>query len=131
MTFRWMRQLRGWWQRRRLAARLIQQLEQGSGVTTATWAPGTSSETVLAWFDDQVAAMRTPYGLSGVKLAVLGEPGPPRYEMLLTRRAEWAGERRSELMQVLEPLLAATSVTTAVISFGTALHALFSDQAEG
>jgi hypothetical protein len=112
------------WQRRQLIELLIEQLEAGSGVSSQSWARGTSSEEVLLWYDEQLADSRTPYGLSGLKLAILGDSGPALYEMLLTRRGEWRG-RRFEMEAALRELLAERQVTTAVVSFGTALHGLF------
>jgi hypothetical protein len=120
----WLQQMRLWWQRRQLANMLLEQLRQGKGVTHTTWEAGTPIETVLAWYDDQVARARTPYGMSALKLAVLGEAGPPLYEALLPRRSAWEAAQRDQLAAALAPLLAKQTITTAVASFGGALHTL-------
>ena len=121
---RLLQQVKRWWQHRQLVDMLLEQFEAGNGVISESWARGTPIEAVLAWYDAQIASSRTPYGVSGLKLAILTDDGPPLYEVLLKRRTEWSAGPRDALAAVLAPLLAERDVTTAVISFGTALHHL-------
>ena len=122
--------LHWWWVRRRLADAVIQKLAEGTGVTSARWPAGTSRDTVLQWLDEQLGGARTPYGVSGVKVAVFRErvPGPPWNEWFLPERRLWWLSMREEVAMVLEGVLPKEDVLTAVAAIGTALDAVWQDE---
>ncbi len=122
---RWFRRIDDWWRRERFFTLVLRAMEAGVGVREATWVQGTPAETVLAWFDAQIASARRPYGAFGVKLVVVrSDQTRPAVEQLISRSNPWWYRGRELMARELAPLLDAVSVTTGVIAASTAMSAV-------
>ena len=122
---RWIRQIGDWWRRERFFTQVLRAMEAGVGIREATWARGTSVETVLAWFDAQIASARRPYGAFGIKLVVVCDNQTrPIVEQLISRSNPWWYRRRELMARELAPLLDVSTVTTGVIAASTAMSAV-------
>ncbi len=121
----WIRQIDDWWRRERFFTQVLRAMEAGVGVREATWARGTSVETVLAWLDAQIASARRPYGVFGVKLVVVcSDQAEPAVEQLISRSNPWWYRGRELMARELAPLLDVSAVTTGVIAASTAMSAV-------
>ena len=122
---RWIRQIGDWWRRERFFTQVLRAMEAGVGVREATWAQGTPAETVLAWFDSQIASARRPYGAFGIKLVVVcDDQTRPAVERLISRSNPWWYHARELMARELAPLLDVSAVTTGVIAASTAMSAV-------
>ena len=99
--------MRRWWLKRRLADAVLKELVAGTGVTEAQWPAGASTAQVLAWLDEQLAASRTPYGISGAKVVLFraSQPDKPWIEQFLPERGLWWSGTRDEIAAALEGML--------------------------
>lgn len=122
---RWFRRIDDWWRRERFFTQVLRAMEAGVGVREATWAQDTPAETVLTWFDAQIASARRPYGAFGVKLVVVrSDQTRPVVEQLISRSHPWWHRGRELMARELAPLLDASAVTTGVIAVSTAMSAV-------
>jgi hypothetical protein len=126
----WIRQIDDWWRRERFFTQVLRAMEAGVGVREATWAQGTPADTVLAWFDAQIASARRPYGAFGVKLVVVcSDQARPTVEQLISRSNPWWYHGREMMARELAPLLDVSAVTTGVIAASTAMSAVLDSAA--
>jgi hypothetical protein len=123
-VIRWVWSLMTWWQRRQVLNAVVAALEQGEGISEAHWPPGTEVAMVLAWFDDQLAAARRPYGLQAciVAAAPLDTPSAT-IQYVVGRSSPWWGGVRDTMAANLPSLLSTSGLKTTVVSFGSAAYA--------
>jgi hypothetical protein len=122
---RWLGRIGDWWRRERLFTLVLRAMEAGVGVREVTWAQATPAETVLAWFDAQIASARRPYGAFGVKLVVVcSDQITPSIELLISRSKPWWPHGRELMARELAPMLDTSAITTGVIAASTAMSAV-------
>ncbi len=101
----------------------MQALQTGAGVNETTWPPATPLPELLAWLDQTIAAMRTPYGISGFLLiAFCDDARDAALELTCTTREIWPALREG-LSPTLARLAGEHTITLIVLAFGTALAA--------
>jgi hypothetical protein len=113
--------VRNWWFRERLFDAVIAAVEQRVGVTEANWEMGTASDAVLAWFDAQLGAQRTPYGINGAKVVVV-QGDRLAVDLLITPSEPWWWQQREAMAAALPDLIETGAIDTGVVAVGTATH---------
>ena len=112
--------LQCWWRNEQLITATLAALTARTGVHEQSWPSGTAVASVLAWYDQQLAASRTPHGLSAARIVAVNG-SLILLDISVDQRHHWYTVR-DQVGEQLAPLLATHMVTTGVINLGTAVH---------
>jgi hypothetical protein len=112
---------------RRIEAAVESALLRGIGVDEASWPTGTDPQTIMAWIEQRLGAMRTPYGISGFQLDLFLDASPePHATWEVATRSAWFGEPQGEVRTELERYSGTAEITIALICVGDALASTLS-----
>jgi hypothetical protein len=121
----WLERLLIWWDQMRFIHYVMEQFDNGVGISHTSWPAGAPLADVLIWYDMQLAEAKTPYGVKLVLVALAPTSDmSASWMQLVYRDTPFHGHVRHELAAELARLLPSSKVATTVYDFGAAIHAI-------